>query len=128
MNFIELLLPRVTPLLSVLHPHPCIPGWLPLSSWMTTAHLAFHCQTDLISKWEEKLSKGQKEEWEKVQFSLQMSKLLFSGLSQLTRAPTNATAKAAGAVGKRPEMVTVLSHWFRLVLGVGRELVTKAEQ
>lgn len=50
MNFIELLLPRVIPLLSILHLHSCIPGWLPLSSWMTTAHLAFHCQIDSISK------------------------------------------------------------------------------
>lgn len=50
MNFIELLLPRVIPLLSILYPHPCIPGWLPLSSWMTTAHLAFHCQIDFISR------------------------------------------------------------------------------
>lgn len=78
--------------------------------------------------WGEKLPKGQKEEWERVQFSLQVSKLLSSRLSQLTRAPTNATAKARGAGGKRPEMVTVLSNWFRLALGVGRELVTKAEQ
>lgn len=31
-------------------------------------------------------------------------------------------------MGKRPEMATALSHWFRLVLGAGRELVTKAEQ
>lgn len=78
--------------------------------------------------WREKLSKGQKEEWERVQFSLQTSKLLSSRLSQLTRAPTNATAKAGGAVGKRPEMVRVLSDWFRLALGAGRELVTKAKQ
>lgn len=57
-----------------------------------------------------------------------MSKLLSSRLSQLTRAPTNAIAKAGGAVGKRPEIVTVMSDWFRLALGVGRELVTKAKR
>lgn len=65
---------------------------------------------------------------ERVQFSLQMSKLLSSRLSQLTRAPINATAKAGGAVGKRLEMVTVLSDWFRSALRVGRELVTKAKR
>lgn len=76
--------------------------------------------------WGEKLSKGQKEEWERVQFSLHLSKLLSSRLSQLTRAPTN--AKAGGTAGKRPEMVTALPGWFRLALGVGREPVTNAEQ